>query len=252
MNKLQKINQDNQQIYIAKVDLSCGLKITLPPYAEIDHLYRDIIIEDCYHIDPQSKWTDSWHQQVTAIDIGAHAGLLSCLVAHLYPGCKVLAFEAHPTNYQFLQENIKINQLEKQITAYHLALAGEAGTRKIFSAPTPECHSTIKPEAEFYQDRLSMSGEVRCISLDEAFTLIPNEDSIDLLKIDCEGAEGEIFESTSDATFNRIRRIAMEYHEDISILSPQDLIHLFQKKGFKTEIFPSKDLKYRGMIYASK
>lgn len=249
---MQATNQGNKQIYISKVELSCGLKLALPPYAEIDHLYRDIIVEDCYRLNPHSKWTESWDEQVTVIDIGAHAGLLSCLVAHLYPKAKVLAFEAHPTNYQFLQENVTANNLEEQVTAYHLAVAGEAGTRKIFSAPTPECHSTIMPEGEFYQDRLTMSGEVRCISLDECLTLLQNEGDIDLLKIDCEGAEGEIFESASDATFDRIKRIAMEYHEDISILSPQDLITLFQKKGFQTEIIPSQDWEYRGMIYACK
>ncbi|NEP11557.1 MAG: FkbM family methyltransferase [Symploca sp. SIO2C1] len=249
---MQQTNQDHKQVYISKVELSCGLQLALPPYAEIDHLYREIIVEDSYRLYPQSKWTESWDGQVTVIDIGAHAGLLSCLVAHLFPKSKVLAFEAHPTNHKFLEENIKVNQLEQQVTAYHLALAGEAGTRKIFSAPTPECHSTIMPEGEFYQDRLTMSGEVRCISLNEAFSLVPDESYIDLLKIDCEGAEGEMFDSASDATFDRIKRIAMEYHEDISILSPQDLIYLFKQKGFQTEIIPSKDWQYRGMIYACK
>ncbi|NET60119.1 MAG: FkbM family methyltransferase [Symploca sp. SIO2E6] len=247
---MQPTNQANQQVYISQVELSCGLQLALPPYAEIDHLYRDIIVEDCYRIHPQSQWTDTWQQQVTVVDIGAHAGLLSCLVAHLYPQGKVFAFEAHPTNHQFLQQNIQVNQLEKQVTGYHLALAGEAGTRKIFSAPTPECHSTILPEAEFYQDRLTMSGEVRCISLDEAFSLV--EGDIDLLKIDCEGAEGEMLDSASDAAFDRIKRIAMEYHDDISILSSQDLIHLFKQKGFQTEIIPHQEWEYRGMIYACK
>lgn len=249
---MPETNQTNQQVYLSRVELSCGLKLALPPYAEIDHLYREIIVEDCYRIHPQSQWTKTWEEQVTIIDIGAHAGLLSCLAAHFYPQGKVFAFEAHPTNHEVLQQNIKVNQLENQVTGYHLALAGENGTRQIFSAPTPECNSTIMPEGEFYQDRLTMSGEVRCISFDEALSLVGDEGDIDLLKIDCEGAEGEMFNAASDAAFDRIKRIGMEYHDDISILSSQDLIHLFKEKGFETEIIPHEVWEYRGMIYASK
>ena len=38
-------------------------------------------------------------------------------------------------------------------------------------------------------------------------------DSVDLLKVDCEGGEYDIFPSTPDAVLDRVENIAFEYHE---------------------------------------
>jgi hypothetical protein len=55
---------------------------------------------------------------------------------------------------------------------------------------------------------------VRVITLDDAVSLAGTE-MIDLLKVDIEGAEAEVLGATSPSTFRRIRRIALEFHDNI-------------------------------------
>jgi hypothetical protein len=54
--------------------------------------------------------------------------------------------------------------------------------------------------------------DIPCGTLDEIMPLhqLPR---IDLLKVDCEGAEYDIFRAADDAAFDRIRQIVFEYHE---------------------------------------
>src|SRR5438876_1220346 len=61
-------------------------------------------------------------------------------------------------------------------------------------------------------------------------------DRVNYLKCDCEGGEYEIFRSLDDATFARIDKIAMEFHEYSPEQNRQELIDILQKHGFKVQV----------------
>lgn len=74
---------------------------------------------------------------------------------------------------------------------------------------------------------------------------------IDFLKIDCEGAEGEIFKSLPTEYLDRIENIALESHDRFSILKHAELENLFQDHGFQTRSWkkPNSDFGY---LYAAR
>lgn len=114
-------------------------------------------------------------------DIGAHVGYLT-VVGSLAVGDsgRVFAFEPRPMNREFLIRHVQVND-RVNVTVLETAVAAEAGTRR-FDIDTGSGTG-----------RLSDSGEleIRTISLDEEIRAgrlpVP-----DLVKIDVEGAEGEV------------------------------------------------------------
>ena len=60
----------------------------------------------------------------------------------------------------------------------------------------------------------------------------------DFLKIDCEGAEYNIFYHTSDKTFNKIRTISMEFHDvEGNNSTGLELLRYLVEKGFNVAKF---------------
>jgi FkbM family methyltransferase len=85
-------------------------------------------------------------------------------------------------------------------------------------------------------------------------TLVEKEqiDSIDYLKVDCEGAEFSIFESIDEEFLkNKIQKIAIEYHKIPSDSKVQSLISKLQQNGFDVRIHGQENNPL-GMIYAKK
>ena len=59
---------------------------------------------------------------------------------------------------------------------------------------------------------------------------------IDFLKLDCEGAEGSILTSTPGEHLKRIRKIAMEFHDNVSQLKHDEIQRLLADAGFVTTL----------------
>jgi molybdenum cofactor biosynthesis enzyme MoaA len=64
--------------------------------------------------------------------------------------------------------------------------------------------------------------------------------TIDLLKLDCEGAEYEILFSLPDAEFKKVNRIAMETHVTESHKT-EDLVDFLRNKGYQVNYIANKE-----------
>jgi len=149
-------------------------------------------IERDYKLDDLGLNADS-----TVVDIGAHVGIVSMYLAKTY-GCKVKAFEPNPNNYRHLVANIKANGLSHLITAHNLAVTGD-GRDVVISEVNPGGNSgghTI-----YGADGVAVSSTTLEAILGGA--------PVDLLKIDCEGAEFEILDP---AILDEVKAIRGEFH----------------------------------------
>jgi len=117
------------------------------------------------------------------IDIGANIGYFSCLAASIV-GNKghVFSFEPVPQSFQLLSKNIHLNNFHN-ITAYQIAASNKKGSM-LLAKPKNPCAlemvttrnaSTTKPHWEIPSERV-----------DE---IVDRNQSIDMIKIDIEGAE---------------------------------------------------------------
>src|ERR1700731_1457140 len=142
------------------------------------------------------------------VDAGANVGLTAIFYANKYPGCKIIAIEPAKSNYDLLRANVADYP---NITPVHAALWKENRELKVVD-PGMGAWGFQTRLAEGSEDLDDKSQELsRGITISD----LMNEyglDHIDLLKIDIEGSEREVFEN-ADAWIENVGAIAIELHD---------------------------------------
>jgi len=186
----------------------------------------------------------------TVIDIGANIGIYSIFAAATSKNTIVYAYEPELNNFNLLLENIKINNLEKNVFPFKLAVSARGGEKELYLNDSPDSHSLYFK----YPDRENKSVEIKCVSMKDIFEE-NNIKQCDILKLDCEGAEFEILYSTPDEYFKKIKIIRLEYHNQNGQNNIQSLIHFLKRKGFKIIKFKKNKKKtpeYNGILWLEK
>ena len=188
---------------------------------------------------------DGW----TVCDIGGGIGDFTIFVASLNPQNVVYSFEPTPDSFKVLQENLKLNQIENA-QAFPQAIWSEDGQIVIDTTVGEPGQFTSK---EIGANKQVDSGKVivPSITLAQAFEATGIA-LCNLLKIDCEGAEYEILFNTPAEILNRVERIIMEYHDNVSQYTHTDLETFLRNNGFAVKIYPNDVHNYLGYLYASR
>jgi FkbM family methyltransferase len=137
------------------------------------------------------------------VDVGANIGSFTCLAAYTHRDAVVYAFEPQPNVADTLETNLALNQL----TNVRLSRSPVTGDGRVvdFSQHDSDGSSGIF---------LAGSGPAEKLS-SVTFDVIPFDKSANLfIKLDCEGAEGELIEwlVANEGRLPRSVRIAAEYH----------------------------------------
>jgi FkbM family methyltransferase len=132
----------------------------------------------------------------TILDIGAHVGFFSLAARSRYPAATIHAYEPNPRALPCLRSNTTTARVE----VFAEAVGGEAGRVAIIDdGPSDEARARL------------VAGDaegVKQVRLETAVERIGGE--VDLLKLDCEGAEFEILQP--GPVWQQVRQIRMEYH----------------------------------------
>ncbi len=178
-----------------------------------DHrVYRDIFQRHEYLLAPPNE-------PKTIIDAGANIGLTSVYFANRWPKARIIAIEPEPSNYALLLKNA---QPYPQITPVLAALWNESIMLNLFNPGKGEWA---------FQTEVSADGKTRGMTLDEVMQTY-QLDSVDLLKIDIEGAEKEVFENAS--WVDRVGTLVIEIHDD---LKPGAMASVLQIKDHFPHIY---------------
>jgi len=142
----------------------------------------------------------------TVLDIGANIGVFS-LYAAARGARAVHAFEPNTESYGLLLRNIRENGLDGVIVPHRAAVAGR-GRDAVRFPKGSSMYNAIPREGE--------EGEfedVRAVDLDRVYAdCFGGGQVVDLLKLDCEGAEYDILRDATPEVFRRTRAIRLEYH----------------------------------------
>jgi FkbM family methyltransferase len=172
------------------------------------------------------------------VDVGAGLGDFALLAAsRVGERGRVYAFEPLPESYALLEHNLRINQVQN-VHLFAYALAGCHCRLSLVEAPEAVKTATVWAEG---------SREVEAWSLEEA--LEPLE-VCQFLKMDCEGGEYDILLRAADGALEKIERICLEYHDNVTAFSHQDLMRFLQDKGFQVSLHPSSVQPDLGFLVA--
>ena len=151
------------------------------------------------------------------IDVGANIGLFS-LYSAMNGASHVEAFEPCEETFEVLKENIEYNNFSSQIILHNLAVT-DVSNSEVF---IPKKSS---PYNKTYQEPQKEMNKVKTINLEDFFSSV---NKIDLIKVDCEGAEFKIFSSLSANFIDKIHEIRMELHGSLA-----KFISCFNSESFR-------------------
>lgn len=167
------------------------------------------------------------------VDLGANVGIFTLYAARYAPQAKILAVEPFPSSFHRLVEAVRGRGIEERVKCLNAAATGINGKRIMPDAPVPSQRRMLLPisSASSVSSGSQVAGKTLETILDE------NQlQRVDLLKIDIEGCEYEVFLSSSKNVLARVHRIAMEYHGDPPPpFSKQQLFDHLRSAGFTVE-----------------
>lgn len=169
------------------------------------------------------------------IDAGANVGFASLFFAIKFPNADIYSFEPEKTNYL---------QLIKNTSAYsniHPICAG------IWSKKTNLIISNIdnSSKCSFVTEESNSNNGIVAISFNDFFKQLNT--TIDILKIDVEGSEFEIFSKNTD-WINKVNILIIEIHEHLKVGSEKLIFSMLNndswthfKKG-ENDVFVRKNI----------
>lgn len=203
-------------------------ELALPDDAGTAIAFKDIFLSDVYGLEnlPQPP--------KAIVDIGAHAGLFSLAARLYFPGAIIHAYEPNPALWSNLDRQSEIGRF----TAFHEAVGLEQGKAIL----------EFRGDTVFTSCVPSQSGEIKVTAISEVIRRIANSGIVDLLKLDCEGAEWEILKDVE--AMQRVANLTMEYHLAGRESLPH-LLHILRDLHFHID-FVHNDGDSNGRIHACR
>ena len=184
--------------HLTKADYVCylrnGTTFNVRGGTDDRHVIFELFVEQIYPVHVRAG--------SVVIDIGAHIGCFTVWAAT--QGARVFAYEPFPPNFTALQRNLTRNRLN-DVYLSNLAVAGNQQTRELF-IPKNKMDSG---RYSLHPGRGFETIDVESVTLDEVLSA-NRLDHVDLLKIDCQGAEYEILYEANPQTLARISSIVVE------------------------------------------
>lgn len=200
-----------------------GTTFTVRPRTTDRSTLNEMVVTRPYEADS----TGTISASDVVVDIGAHIGTFTVGAAKRATRGRVFAIEPVPENFDLLQENVRANRLENVI-AIHAAVAGTSGSGWLTGEGTAATILEVPGQQGRQVPLISIARLMSDYGLDR----------IDLLKMDCEGAEYDICESGEPAVFERISRIVAECHPTSERKNAATLKTRLTGLGFDVSVTP--------------
>jgi FkbM family methyltransferase len=137
------------------------------------------------------------------VDAGANAGFTTRFLAQRYPWARIVAIEPEPSNFELLRRNTGHldTVIPLQAALWHrsaqLCIANPTDDKWAFRVAAATMMEAAPIQGITVQEVMARAGASR----------------IDILKLDIEGAEQELFESDSDTWLDRVNALIVELHD---------------------------------------
>jgi FkbM family methyltransferase len=159
----------------------------------------------------------------SVIDIGANIGVFTIYAMHC-GARRVDAYEPSAASFEQLQRNVRANGLEGRAVAHRAAVWDGSAATVRFPRKSSVLNTVLAAGSDAAHD------EVPAISLD---AVVRTMGAVDLLKMDCEGAEARILAAADLRSLRAIGEIRLEYHLGLGGQVESRLNHAGFRTSFK-------------------
>ena len=177
----------------------------------------------------------------TIIDLGANTGLSAAWFSRIYPDATIIALEPEAGNYRMLELNV---QGLRNVEPLHAAIWSHDTELEIDSTE----NGVRRDDWAFRSREVGQGGDrVRALSI---ATLLANYqiETVDILKVDIEGAEVELFAANPANWLPRVKYLVVETHErfrpgsDTIVTRAMAATHAELEQHSEDRIFIRRDL----------
>jgi len=163
--------------------------------------FRQIFLKNSYDI-------PFYHKPSIIIDAGANIGLASVYSLNKYPKALIYTIEPESENFKLLKNNTRFY---KNVVHYHNALSNKPNLQ-LQVIDTGHSNWGFTTEEAKHVKKSLVVETVDTITIDE---IVRENDIeiIDVLKIDIEGGEKELFESNYENWIPKTRCLIIELHD---------------------------------------
>ena len=164
------------------------LSLNLPDDGGTRTAFIDVLLDDCYRLRKLPNNLKS------ILDVGAHAGLFSLAARLNFPNAEIHAYEPNPQMRPFLSKQAHT----ASFSYFPQAVGLEDGW------------ASLEVGSDSVQTRVHAGtpGEIQCVSFAQAVAGLNG--TVDLVKLDCEGAEWKILQD--ERAWQNVRILTMEFH----------------------------------------
>ena len=148
---------------------------------------------------------DLGFQPATIIDAGANVGYASLFFHQRYPDARIIAVEPDPSNFDTLVQNTRGIA---QVRAVRGGLWSRRQPLTIADPSAPKCMISLKPA------ETPGTGDIEGYGVPDLMAMAGAE-RIDILKIDIEGGELDLFTADTAGWIAKVRVILIELHDRV-------------------------------------
>ena len=181
-----------------------------------------------------------WADVRTIVDVGANVGMASIWFADRCPEASIVAVEPGSDAGSLLHSNLAANHLGGRVRVIPVALGGADGSGRLEQARSSVLSRLVDDANE---------GPVVQVRTLKRLVEDAGLDTIDVLKLDCEGSEYDILLSSSPDLLARIRCVVGEWHPSAKH-RPEELTDHLENAGYTVTAEPHPTLEGFGNFAA--
>ncbi|MBW8522131.1 FkbM family methyltransferase [Chryseobacterium chendengshani] len=214
-NKLSSSNWDNIHIYGVKHPVH----LRINEKSDLD-VFNQVFIEKQY--DP-----NFYKSPKIIIDAGGNVGLFTVLMKNTFPDAEIITIEPDPDNFLMAKKNLQnypnIKVLNKGLWSNDVRL-------KILDEDVAKWGIQVVEDNE--------NGKIEAICINTIFKE-NNFDRIDLLKMDIEGSEKEVFSKNYEDWLPKVKMLIVELHDSMQKDSSRTFFEALNKTWPHYRLFVS-------------
>lgn len=171
------------------------------------------------------------------IDIGANIGAYTSVMARKSVTERVISFEASPTTFVELAENIRLQDLSS-VTAHNVALSDQKQELEFLERRPLAGANAIASTANSSHHANSIKSTVECVPLDDVVTV--QGESI-IIKLDVEGHECQVLKGAQSLLTDNDCLLQVEFLDHGAVEKGESILAAF---GYRRALYLHNDFYY--------